>query len=163
MRGDIERVVGALNDADVRYLIVGGVAVVLHGFLRTTKDLDLVIQLDPDNVQRGLQALKDLGFQPAVPVPLEAFADPAIRESWIREKNLMVFSLWHPDRHGFQIDLFASEPFDFSEVYARALRVPLEKTEATVIGARDLIALKRQAGRSQDLADIEALEELSGG
>jgi predicted nucleotidyltransferase len=163
MRGDIERVVGALNDADVRYLIVGGVAVVLHGFLRTTKDLDLVIQLDPGNVQRGLLALKNLGFQPVVPVPLEAFADSAIRESWIREKNLVVFSLWHPDRHGFQIDLFASEPFDFSEVYARALRVPLEKTEAIVIGARDLIALKRQAGRSQDLADIEALEELSGG
>lgn len=161
MKGDIERVLGALNAADVRYLVVGGVAVVLHGFLRTTKDLDLVLQLDPDNVLRGLHALKSLGFQPVVPVPLEAFADPVIRESWIRDKNLLVFSLWHPDRQGFQIDLFASEPFDFSEVHARALRVSLDTTEAIVIGARDLIALKRQAGRSQDLADIEALEELS--
>ena len=161
MKGDIERVLSALNAAGVRYLVVGGVAVVLHGFLRTTKDLDLVLQLDPDNVLRGLQAFRSLGFQPVVPVPLESFADPAIRESWIRDKNLLVFSLWHPDRHGFQIDLFASEPFDFAEVHARALRVPLETTEATVIGARDLIALKRQAGRSQDLADIEALEELT--
>jgi len=163
VKGDIERVLSALNQVEVRYLVVGGVAVVLHGFLRTTKDLDLVIQLEGDNLQRGLQALKDLGFQPVVPVPLEAFADPVIRESWIREKNLVVFSLWHPERPGFQIDLFASEPFDFQEVYGRALRVPLEKTEATVIAARDLIALKRQAGRSQDLADIEALEDLAKG
>lgn len=163
VKGDIERVLNALNQAGARYLVVGGVAVVLHGFLRTTKDLDLVIQLERDNLQRGLQALKDLGFQPVVPVPLEAFADPVIRESWIREKNLVVFSLWHPERQGFQIDLFASEPFDFQEVYERALRVPLERTEATVIAARDLIVLKRQAGRSQDLADIEALEALAKG
>lgn len=161
MRGEIERVLSALNQGGVRYLVVGGVAVVLHGFLRTTKDLDLVIGLDPDNLQKGLKALGDLGFQPVVPVPLESFANAALRESWIRDKNLLVFSLWHPDRHGFQIDLFASEPFDFAEVYARALRVPLEKTEATVIAAPDLIALKRQAGRAQDVADIEALEDLS--
>jgi hypothetical protein len=163
MKGDVERVLSALNQAGVRYLVVGGVAVVLHGFLRTTRDLDLVIQLEADNLRRALRALQDLGFQPVVPVPMEAFADPAIRESWIRDKNLVVFSLWHPERPGFQLDLFASEPFDFHTVYGRALRVPLETTEATVIAARDLIDLKRQAGRSQDLADIEALEDLEKG
>jgi hypothetical protein len=163
VKGDLERVLSALNQSGVRYLVVGGVAVVLHGFLRTTRDLDLVIQLEADNVRRALQALKGLGFQPVVPVPMEAFADPEIRESWIRDKNLIVFSLWHPDRPGFQIDVFASEPFDFQQIYERALRVPLERTDATVISARDLIALKRQAGRSQDLADIEALEDLEKG
>ena len=161
VKGDVERVLSALNQAGVRYLVVGGIAVVLHGFLRTTRDLDLVIQLEADNLRRALQSLKDLGYQPVVPVPLEAFADAAIRESWIRDKNMVVFSLWHPERPGFQIDLFAAEPFDFQAVYGRALRVPLERTEATVIAARDLIDLKRQAGRSQDLADIEALEDLA--
>jgi hypothetical protein len=61
------------------------------------------------------------------------------------------------------VDLFASEPFDFTDVYARALRVPLEKTEATVISAPDLITLKRRARRAQDVADIEALEDLAKG
>ena len=163
MRGDIERVLEALNQADVRYLVVGGVAVVLHGVLRTTRDLDLVLQLETGNVQRGLWVLRHLGFQPVVPVPLEEFANPATRESWIREKNLVVFSLWHPERQGFQVDLFATEPFNFQEVYSRALRVPLDRTEATVISAADLITLKRQAGRPQDLADIEALNQLSNG
>jgi predicted nucleotidyltransferase len=160
MKGDIEAILSALNQRNVRYLVVGGVAVVLHGFLRTTRDLDLVIQLEAGNLREGLQALKDLGYQPVVPVPLEAFADAATRESWVREKNMVVFSLWHPDRAGFQVDLFAQEPFEFMEVYDRALRVPLDTTDATVISVQDLIALKRQAGRSQDLADIEALTEL---
>jgi predicted nucleotidyltransferase len=160
MRGNIERVLGALNEAAVRYLIVGGVAVVLHGYLRTTGDLDLVVQLETENLRRALGALKGLGFEPTAPVSMEAFADRATRESWMREKNMVVFSLWHPQRPGFQVDLFAAEPFDFAEVFSRAVRVPLEMTSATVISAPDLIALKRRAGRSQDLADIDALEKL---
>lgn len=113
--------------------------------------------------QRAIRSLKDLEFQPIVPVPVEAFADLAVREAWVREKNMTVFSLWNPDRPGFQVDLFASEPFEFAEVYARAVRVPLERTEACVIGLRDLIALKSQAGRAQDLADVEALKNLEKG
>ena len=163
MKGRIESVLAALNRADVRYLIVGGVAVVLHGHLRTTQDLDLVVQLERENLRRALGALGELGFLPVAPVPLEAFADPAQRAAWIRDKNMLVFSLWHPDRPGFQVDLFASEPFDFREVYARALRVLLEGTEAFVPAARDLIDLKRAAGRAQDLADVEALEGLGRG
>jgi uncharacterized protein (DUF1330 family) len=72
--GEIERVLAALERAGVRYLVVGGVAVVLHGFLRTTADLDLVIQLDPANVRRALDALTDLGYQPRAPVPAESEA-----------------------------------------------------------------------------------------
>ncbi|MFL6202931.1 MAG: hypothetical protein ACJ76J_27505 [Thermoanaerobaculia bacterium] len=51
----------------------------LHGYLRTTLDLDLVVQLERDNVERALSALAELGFQPQAPVPLGAFADPEIR------------------------------------------------------------------------------------
>ena len=59
-----------------------------------------------------------------------------------------------------EIDLFVREPFSFADVYARALRVPLETTFAWVVSLPDLIAIKRQAGRPQDLQDIEALEAL---
>ena len=59
-----------------------------------------------------------------------------------------------------ELDLFVSEPFDFDVVYARALRVPLEKTEAIVIALEDLIALKKRVGRPRDQEDIAALESL---
>jgi len=160
MVGEIEAVLDSLNQARVRYLVVGGVAVVLHGYLRTTADLDLVIQLQPENVLRAMGALANLGYRPRAPVPAEAFADQELRDRWIREKGLAVFSLWSPAHPTLEIDLFVSEPFDFDAVYSRAIRVPLEKIEATVIALEDLIALKRQVGRPRDLEDVVALESL---
>jgi predicted nucleotidyltransferase len=161
MIGEIEGILDALNRAGVRYLIVGGVAVVLHGYLRTTADLDLIIQLDRDNVLRAIRTLQDHQYRPRAPVSAEDFAEGTIREQWIRDKGLAVFAFWSPAHPTLEIDLFVTEPFDFDAVYARALRVPLEKTDATVIALEDLIALKRGVGRPRDLEDIAALESLT--
>jgi predicted nucleotidyltransferase len=160
MVGEIEGVLEALNRAQVRYLVVGGVAVVLHGYLRTTADLDLIVQLERENVLRAVRALGDIQYRPRAPVSAEAFAEREMREQWIREKGLAVFSLWSPAHPTLEIDLFVTEPFEFEAVYARALRVPLKRTEVTVIGLEDLIALKRQVGRPRDEEDIAALESL---
>lgn len=162
MSGRVERVLAALGQAGVRYLVVGGVAVVLHGYLRTTLDLDLVLQLDPDNVERALGAFGALGFRPQAPVPLSSFADPKNRESWARERNMTVFSLWNPDLLGFAVDLFVQEPFDFDTVYSHAVRVSLEGVEATVVSRDDLVKMKRATGRPRDLEDIEALSKEPG-
>ena len=62
-----EAIVRALEDASVRYLIVGGLAVNAHGFLRFTKDVDFVVQLAPDNIERAFVALRGLGYRPMVP------------------------------------------------------------------------------------------------
>lgn len=161
MVGDIERILRALNEARARYLVVGGIAVVLHGYLRTTADLDLVLQLDRDNVLRAMAALSGLQFRPRAPVPMEAFADPSLRETWIREKGLTVFSLWSPQTPGLEVDLFAQEPFDFEQVYGRAVRVRLSDVDVTVISLEDLMSLKRRSSRPVDHADIAALEALT--
>jgi hypothetical protein len=161
VRGSIERVLGALNAAQARYLVVGGVAVVLHGHLRATADLDLVVSLDRDNVLRAMRALGNLGLRPRAPVATADFADPEKRATWMRDQGMRVFSLWSPELPGLEVDLFVEEPFDFDAVYARALRVPLEETEATVIGLPDLIDLKSRAGRPRDHEDIEALRALA--
>ncbi len=160
MRAQIGEILAALSASNVRYLVVGGVAVVLHGHLRTTMDLDLVIQLEPDNVRRALRAFEELGLQPLVPVPMQAFADPASRESWIRDKNMIVFSVWHPAKPTLKVDVFVSEPFDFDTVYERSVRVDLETAQARIVAIEDLLALKEEAGRPQDLADIASLKAL---
>lgn len=89
MAGEIEKVLGALGRADVRYLVVDGVAVVLHGRLRATADLDLVIQLAPENVRRAVGALAALGHVPRAPVRGEALADPDERARWIALSDLI--------------------------------------------------------------------------
>ena len=159
MVGDIERVLAALERAEVRYLVVGGVAVVLHGFLRTTADLDLVVQLEPGNVRRAIDALTALGYRPRAPVPASSFADEPTRRRWVQEKNLRVFSLW-TDAGPLEVDLFAEEPFDFDAVFGRAVRVRLGEVEVSVVSRRELIDLKRSAGRPLDLEDAQRLEEL---
>ncbi len=157
----IETVLEALNRAGVRYLVVGGVAVVLHGHLRTTADLDLVVQLDRTNLLKALRSLDGIGFRPRVPVPLEDLADPEIRRSWIEDKNMMVFSMWHPDLTAFDVDLFVEEPFNFDEVWERRIDVALDRTSAPVIGLEDLIDLKLEAGRPRDIEDVGALKTLA--
>ncbi len=78
----VEAIVGALNDAKVRYLIVGGLAVNAHGYERLTVDVDLVIGLEPNNLIAGLRPLQSVGYQMTIPVTPEQFADPALRETW---------------------------------------------------------------------------------
>jgi len=158
---DLERIFAALHDTDVRYLVVGGVAVVLHGHPRFTADLDLVIQLERNNVLAAIQALEGLGYRPRAPVLARSFADTDQREAWVRDKGLTVFTLWSPELPTTEIDIFVEEPFSFDEVYGRALRVDLETTTTTMPALADLIALKRAAGRPKDEEDIRALESIA--
>lgn len=161
MIGSTERVLAALNEAGVRYVIVGGVAVVLHGHLRTTADIDLVVELTTDNALKAVEALADLGYRPRAPVPAQQFAEEEARRDWIEAKGMMVFSMWHPTEPGLEVDLFVDVPFNFEEVYARSLSVPLDTVTAPVIALGDLIEMKRRAGRPQDVLDVEALEALA--
>lgn len=153
-------VLRALRDADVAYVVVGGVAVVLQGHPRSTVDLDLVLDLEVDNVTRAMEALTELGLTPRVPVDARDFADPATRAGWIQHRNLTVFSLHDPDDPRREVDLFAEEPMPFNELRERARVVDVGDVAVPVASRADLIALKRAAGRAQDLADIEALEAL---
>jgi predicted nucleotidyltransferase len=157
----IEQVLSALNATGVRYLVAGGVAVVLHGHLRTTADLDLVVSLEPANARRAIEALTGLGYRPRAPVAAERFADGAERAAWIAEKGLTVFSLWSDRLPSLEVDLFVREPFDFEQAWDRRVTVSLDTTTATVVALQDLLALKREASRPQDLADVIALEAIA--
>lgn len=158
--GDFDIIFAELERAQVRYLVVGGVAVVLHGHLRFTADVDLVLQMEAENLRVALGAFKALGYQPRAPVALEDFLDPAIRAQWVREKNMTVFSLWSPTHPATTVDLFLESPFPFAEAAARATVVELSGVKIPVAAVEDLKAMKRKAARPQDLEDIRALEAL---
>lgn len=153
-----EAIVRALNEAGVRYLVAGGLAVNAHGVLRFTKDVDLVIQLVPDNITRALDALKTLGYRPLAPVTTQQFADEATREGWRRDKGMQVLQLWSDSHIETPIDVFVHEPFAFDTEYAKALIKPLYGTaEVRFVSLSTLIRMKEAAGREQDKIDIEHL------
>lgn len=156
----VEEIVQALNKASVRYLIAGGLAVVAHGYLRFTADVDIVLDLEVDNASRAMSALSALGYRPRAPVSIQAFADPETRSKWVREKNLTVFSLYSPDHPDTEIDLFVEAPLDFERAHRAAMRVAVgEDAFGIFLSYEDLIALKQTAGRPQDLADIDQLKK----
>jgi hypothetical protein len=153
-----EALATALETAGVRYLVAGGLAVGAHGYLRFTKDVDIVVQLIPDNIQRTFEALASLGYRPIVPVTMEQFANTEIRQSWIRDKGMQVLQFWSDAHRETSVDVFVTEPFSFDEEYAQALITPLhEKLSIRFVSLSTLIRMKQEADRPQDRADIEQL------
>jgi len=143
-------------------LVVGGVAVVLHGYPRFTADLDLVVELTASNASAAIAALQTLGYRPRAPVRAEDFADQDIRASWREDKGLTVFSLWSPSYPGTEVDLFVEEPFDFGAAWSRRLDALLnDGTTVHVVGIDDLRVLKANVGRPKDVDDIAQLDAIA--
>lgn len=155
-----EPIFQVLNAAGVRYVVVGGLATLLHGYARLTADVDLAVDLAPEEVTKMIRALVEKGFRPQVPVSAEAFADPAVREEWIQEKHMRAFSLVDPANPMRVVDLLLEPEVPFEELLARSQEAFVGKTRVRIASLDDLIALKRHAGRPQDLADVEQLDAI---
>lgn len=155
-----EPLFAALNEGSVRYVVVGGVATVLHGYARLTADVDLIIDLEPAECRRALEVLAQLGLQPRLPVDALDFSDPAMRRSWVEEKGMRVFSLVDPDNPLLAVDRFAEHVLDFDRLWADSEEIRLRGTSVRVASIPHLIELKRLAGRPKDLEDIMRLEEI---
>lgn len=149
-----------LNKADIRYVAVGGVATILHGYVRATTDIDLIIDLQVEEAEKAIRALSDAGYKPRVPVDALDFADAAKREDWINTKGMTVFSMFHSTQPGLTIDLFAKHPIPFEELWSRSQIFEVDGTNIRVCSIDDLLKLKQMAGRDKDKDDIEKLLQI---
>ena len=153
-----EAIVGAFEEAGVRYLVAGGLAVNAYGHLRFTHDVDIVIQLRPANILPAFSALASLGYRPRVPVTADQFADEAQRRQWISEKGMRVLN-FHSDRHReTPVNVFVTEPFDFDSEYDAAPKQELAPgLFARFVSIPTLVAMKEVASRPIDEDDIRHL------
>jgi len=157
----IEAIVRALNEAQVKYLVVGGLAVNAHGFIRLTRDIDLVLALEPANAAKGLDTLLAIGYHMAIPAKPEEFADAETREHWRRTKEMIVLKLWSDKHQRTPVDIFVYEPFDFAAESETASALEIcPGLRAPVVSLETLLQMKRVAGRPQDLIDIEELQRM---
>jgi hypothetical protein len=160
MPTDFLSVLKAFQDAQVRYVLVGGLAVLLHGVDRLTADIDLVVDLAPEQATRAIETLLALGFRTNAPVDARMFADPATRKRWREESSMVVMSFWDPLNRCPTVDVFAEYPMEFEKLYAASVLMPLSGTDVRIASVEHLIEIKRAAGRPKDLEDAARLTQL---
>lgn len=158
-----EDVFRKLQEKKIEYVLIGGIAVNLWGIERATGDIDVALAMDSTNVLNFVQAMKELGMVPKVPVDPKELADPEKLAEWKETKNMKVFSFIHPDNPYVLIDVMINNPLDFKAIYDRRAVFKYKGTGLSVVSVDDLIALKKEAGREQDLSDIAALRKFVKG
>lgn len=160
-RASVETLIRRFNEAGVRYLIAGGFAVVAHGYSRFTVDLDFVLDLEPRNAAKALAILKDEGYAPTIPVPIEQFADADLREDWAQNRTMVAFPLQSEKHRQTSVDIFVREPFEFERAYAERHHSPVAPDlMGSFVSFEDLMKLKTTAGRPKDLQDIYYLRQI---
>lgn len=141
---DFKEFIKSLNDNQVRYLIIGGYAVALHGHPRYTKYLDVWIEPAVENAGKMVAALEDFGFA-SLGLTTEDFIEPD-----------QVIQLGYPPN---RIDILMSpKGIDFDTCYAARVIVDIDGIPTNFIDLDNLLKNKRETGRHQDLADVENLE-----
>lgn len=144
MNADLREFIELLNLNGVKYLIVGGYAVAYHGYPRLTKDIDILVDSEPANAAKLIDALNAFGFS-SVGLTAADFTKP----------DQIVQLGYAPNR----IDILTSvSGVAFDEAWTRRIVGELEDTPASIIHRDDLIESKRAAGRPQDIADAKKLE-----
>jgi len=135
-----------LSEKKVKFLLVGAYAMAVHGYPRSTMDIDLFIMPDPENAILVLKALDDFG------APIEGLSLKDL------QKEDLIFQIGiAPCR----IDIITSiDGIEFREAYDRSEVIDIEGIPVHVLSIPDLITNKRATGRTKDLADAEMLESL---
>ncbi len=155
-----EKLLQKLHRMEVPYLVVGGMAVNLHGYDRSTGDLDIVVSLKAADIEQLVSAIKAIGFKPRMPVSLDDLADSEKRRVWIEEKNMVVFSVYNPVLEYEHVDILIVDDINFKQAYQRREDIKVGKTVISLISIPDLIRMKKKVGRKTDMVDIEALREI---
>ena len=150
----------ALNQAKVRYLVVGGVAAVLYGVNRTTSDVDLAVELTTDNLKTLEVVLERKGFVRRLPVSIQGLADARTRTLWTKQKGMKVYSFMESKPPARVIDVMVKPLANFDRAYAQRVTATVHHVPVPLIPVHLLAWMKREAGRPEDLRDLQALRQL---
>ncbi len=150
----LEKVCAALAQAKLRFAIVGGHAVALHGAVRGTVDIDIAIPWNRRSLEGAERALTDIGLVSRIPVSANEIFE--FRDEYIKNRNLVAWNFYNPNDLSEQVDIVIA--YDLKG--KRIKQIQLANALVPVLALKDLIEMKRQSGRPQDIEDVRALEKL---
>lgn len=146
--------------SEIKYMIVGGVAVNLHGYSRFTGDIDILLALDKKNLRKLDELMHKLGYTERLPISVKDLGDSKKVDKFIKEKGMTAFTFVSSRGEQLDIDILAQESMDFDKYMQVQTLIEVWGIALPVINIDDLIEMKKAAGRGKDLIDIEALLKL---
>ena len=146
----------AFNKAKVKYVLVGGIAVNLLGSLRTTGDLDILVEMSDENLAKIVRILKKYGYKVRQPVDPMEIANRKIRKDWIRNKHMKAFNFYNDGQYK-EVDLIIDSPVSYRDAKKNAILMTIGNLRLPVVSIDDLIVMKKAANRNIDKADIQEL------
>lgn len=150
----INRLAHAFRSAEVGFAVVGGYAVALHGAVRGTVDVDIVLRFARKDFLAAEKILKSIGLTSRLPVDAGQVFD--FREDYIKNRNLVAWSFFNPANPAEIVDVIITHDLGKMKID----RIKSGPETIPIVSRRDLIAMKRKSGRPQDIEDVKALEEL---
>lgn len=151
----LNKICSALADKGIRYAIVGGHAVALHGAVRGTVDVDIAVAWNLKTLRTTEQALQDIGLVSRLPVSASDVYE--FRDEYVQKRNLIAWNFYNPDDLTEQVDIVITYDLKGRKVKA------IETTGGIVhiLNRQNLIDMKQASGRPQDLEDVKALRKLT--
>ena len=140
-----EKEIKALNKSKIKYLVVGGIAVNLYGLYRLTRDLDLMIDISEENLEKFMSLMNKLGYGTNLSI-----------DEW---KGKVAIAFRHQKDKSKQIDIFIRNPIDFKNAYKKRKIFKLGKTKIVSVSFEDLLKMKEISGRDRDLIDMGYLKK----
>ncbi len=150
-----------LAKENVDFVICGGLALVLQGGERTTYDVDINISVEKSNLERAIEIFKREGYAPRIPEPIESLLDEKKRQSWVKEKDAIVYTVVSKTGQ-VQVDIFLTYPIEYNALKKNADLFEIDGYSVPVSSKKDLIKAKEAITplREKDRFDIRILEEL---
>jgi hypothetical protein len=146
-------VIDAIESVKVKYALVGGYALALHGIVRATMDVDLVLSLSLKDFELVEQALRKSHLQSRLPIRAQDVIK--MRKEYIEQRNLIAWSFVDYQNPSRQVDILIAE--DLANLKIEKISVGGRKIP--VASLQDLLAMKLKASRPQDLIDVENIRK----
>lgn len=144
---DFRELFESLNAKGVDYLLIGGYAVIGHGYVRNTNDLDVVVRENHDNIERLILALEDFGFTVSDAQAAELLSPDNLVQLGVEPMLIEILNY--------------IKGVSFEDAFSQRIRGSADGTPVNVISLANLIANKNAVGRLKDLADVDKLEKIN--
>jgi len=154
-----EEILREFQKQKVKYVLVGGIAVNLLGSLRSTADLDILVEMSNENLGKIVTILKKKGYRVKQPIDPMGIANEKTRYDWIHNKHMKAFNFYKKDELK-EVDIIIDSPVSYNEAKKGVSRIKVDDVVFPVISIDNLIAMKQGTGRGIDKLDVEQLRKI---